>query len=151
MDRIPKLEQRLDGLEDRVEKMEDRQDKFEENYRLHREEFIETRSYVKQSYQKLDEIRLGINSLEKTTGERIEQQARYYRDELKGVQEQLRHAETRANVAEKEAASAKDKGEGGGQSKQTYDFAWKVIAGVLALATTILGLLQVSGGGTNGQ
>lgn len=128
-------------LHERLGKVEDRQDKLEELQRLHREEFIETRSYVKESYQALKEIRLGIESLKQHTAERIDQQGRYYREELKVLQEQIRQAEIRLAAAEKN-------GEDGSGSKHITEFAWKVVAGVLALATAILGLLQVTGGGS---
>lgn len=122
------MEQRIVALESRVEKIEDRQSKLEEAHQKHREEFIETRTYVKESYGQLKEIRLGIESLKQHTSERIEQQGRYYRDELKALQ--------------KTSAASID----GEESKRTYDFAWKVIAGILALATTVLGILQAAGG-----
>lgn len=131
------LGQRVEQLAGRLEKVEERQDKLEDAHAKHREEFIETRTYVKESYTQLKEIRLGIDALNRQTGERIEQQGKFYREELNKVQDQLRGLEK-----QQAAQPAGD----GGESKRTYDFAWKVVAGILGLATGILAILQATGG-----
>lgn len=128
LDRIPVMQQQIIGLEKRMDKLEGRHEQLEKLMKDHREEFIETRTYVKESYAALNKIQLGIESLKQQTAERIEQQGRYYREELAKLKEQ---------------PSADDSA---GETKRTYDFAWKVIAGILALATAILGLLQIQGG-----
>ena len=122
------MDQRVSALESRMEKIEDRQDKLEDAHQKHREEFIETRTYVRESYGQLKEIRLGIESLKQHTSARIEQQGRQYRDELKVWQDMI------------------ETSNGDEENTRTYEFAWKVVAGVLALATAILGILQATGG-----
>ena len=129
---LAKVEQEVKDLLGRVERIEDRQDQLEKEVKEHREEFLETRFYTKETYKKLEQIQVTLNTIEKTTSERIEQATKYYRDELDRVQQNV-HTQ--------------------GSSNQTkiLNFAKWVIGGILALATAIIAVLQIMAQAGGGQ
>jgi len=108
---------RMEKMEERQERLEERTDKLEEVVQRQQIEFAETRVYVKETYKRLDDIALSIESLKNSTNDRIDATLRLLREDKK------------------------DDG-GAAEKKQVYDFAKYVIGGILALATAILAVVQ---------
>lgn len=67
------MESRLANVEQRLDRVEDRQEKLEHEHQKHREEFAETKVYVKEIYKKLEAVNVSLELLKTTSGNKWEQ------------------------------------------------------------------------------